>query len=86
MRHRVAVNITLQEGVARIVVGLTGVVGAVVLLAGSPGGAAAVLVVLLGLAGLDLIVTGAFGHCPLYARLGLGASPPAAGTEGGGLP
>ena len=26
--------------------------------------------VLLVLAGLDLVVTGALGHCPLYAELG----------------
>ncbi|AWZ23006.1 YgaP-like transmembrane domain [Rhodococcus pyridinivorans] len=30
----------------------------------------AVLEVLLILAGLDLAVTGALGHCPLYAALG----------------
>jgi hypothetical protein len=31
---------------------------------------AVVLELLLVLAGLDLVVTGALGHCPLYARLG----------------
>jgi len=39
-------------------------------LTGSPGAVVAVLAVLLGVAGLDLVVTGALGHCPLYARLG----------------
>ena len=36
------------------------------------GGAAlaVVLEVLLAVAGLDLVVTGALGHCPLYSRLG----------------
>lgn len=72
MRRRLVVNIIPQERVARIVVGLLGVVGAVVVLAGSPAAVGAVLAVLLGLAGVDLMVTGALGHCPLYARLGHG--------------
>lgn len=70
MRHHLAVNISPQERLARIVVGLVGALSALFLLAGSPGTLAAVLAVLLGLAGLDLIVTGALGYCPLYARLG----------------
>lgn len=40
------------------------------LLAGAGAIFVAVLYVLLVLAGLDLIVTGALGHCPLYRRLG----------------
>ena len=71
MRQRLAVNITPQEHAARVLLGLAGVVSAVLLLAGAAGAVATVLVVLLGLAGLDLIVvTGVLGHCPLYARLG----------------
>lgn len=31
---------------------------------------AVVLEALLVLAGLDLVITGALGHCPLYRRLG----------------
>ena len=70
MRQWLAVNIGPQERVARIVVGLVGVVVGFVVLTGSPGAVVAVLAVLLGVAGLDLVVTGALGHCPLYARLG----------------
>jgi hypothetical protein len=33
-------------------------------------GAGSALEALLAAAGLDLAVTGALGHCPLYARLG----------------
>lgn len=64
------VNITPAERVARIVVGGLGVLGGVVLLASASGVLAVVLELLLVLAGLDLVVTGALGHCPLYARLG----------------
>jgi uncharacterized membrane protein HdeD (DUF308 family) len=70
MRQWLAVNIGPQERVARIVVGLVGVVVGIVVLTGSPGAVVVVLAVLLGVAGLDLVVTGALGHCPLYARLG----------------
>jgi len=70
MRQWLAVNIGPQERVARIDVGLVGVVVGIVVLTGSPGAVVAVLAVLLGVAGLDLVVTGALGHCPLYARLG----------------
>jgi DUF2892 family protein len=70
MRNRLTVNISPPERVARIVLGLVGVIGAVLLLGGSSGMVAVVLAVLLGAAGLDLMVTGALGHCPLYAKLG----------------
>ena len=70
MRQWLAVNIGPQGRVARIVVGLVGVVVGILVLTGSPGAVVAVLAVLLGVAGLDLVVTGALGHCPLYARLG----------------
>ena len=50
--------------------GLVGVVVGIVVLTGAPGAVVAVLAALLGVAGLDLLVTGALGHCPLYARLG----------------
>ena len=68
--RRLAVNIGPQERVARIVVGLVGVIVGIGVLTGAPGAVVAVLAVLLGVAGLDLVVTGALGHCPLYARLG----------------
>jgi len=56
--------------VARVVEGLTGVVGGLLLLLGSPTALSGALEVLLVLAGLDLMVTGALGHCPLYHKLG----------------
>ena len=70
MRNRLTVNISPPERAARIGLGLVGVIGAVVLLIGSSGLVTVVLAVLLGAAGLDLMVTGALGHCPLYAKLG----------------
>ena len=67
---RPVVNITSKERIGRVLLGLVGMVGGVVLLA-SPGGSVVVaLEVLLVLAGLDLAVTGALGHCPVYAKLG----------------
>lgn len=65
-----AVNITPLERWGRVVVGAVGVVAGAVLLAGAAGLAVTALKVLLILAGLDLIVTGALGRCPLYSRLG----------------
>ena len=70
MATRWNVNITPGERVGRILLGLTGVVGGILLLAGFPSFPTATLEVLLVLAGLDLVVTGATGHCPLYQKLG----------------
>lgn len=64
------INITPAERLGRILVGLVGVVGGLVLLGSAGGAIVAVLEVLLVLAGLDLVVTGALGHCPLYRKLG----------------
>jgi uncharacterized membrane protein len=69
MSTRWKVNITPAERVGHILLGLVGAVGGILLLAGSPTTLAGVLEVLLVLAGLDLVVTGATGHCPLYQRL-----------------
>ena len=71
-RHlrRPPVNITPAERAGRIVLGVAAVITAVVLLASAGSALAVVLEVLLGLAGLDLAVTGAAGHCLLYQRLG----------------
>jgi uncharacterized membrane protein HdeD (DUF308 family) len=66
---RPTVNITPAERAGRIGIGLLGVVAGILLLASASGPLAVVLLALLTLAGLDLIVTGALGHCPLYARL-----------------
>lgn len=67
---RWSVNITPIERVGRILVGAVGVAGGAFLLAGAGSVLAVILEVLLVLAGLDLIVTGALGHCPLYQKLG----------------
>ena len=67
---RPTINITPAERLGRIFVGVVGVIGGLVLLASAGGAVVAALEVLLILAGLDLIVTGALGHCPLYRKLG----------------
>ena len=64
------VNITPAERVARIVVGGAGALTGAVLLGSATGVLAVVLEFLLVVAGLDLVITGALGHCPLYAKLG----------------
>ncbi|NUR14847.1 YgaP family membrane protein [Terrabacter sp. C0L_2] len=70
MRARPTVNITPMERVARMLVGGLAVISGIVLLLGAGSALAVVLEVLLILIGLDLFVTGALGHCPLYAKLG----------------
>ncbi len=69
-RRRLAVNITPVERGGRVAIGLAAVIVAVVLLVSAGSALAVVLEVLLIAAGLDLVVTGALGHCPLYQRLG----------------
>ena len=68
--RRPSVTITPVERAGRIVLGIGVVVAGAVLLTTAPSALAIVLEVLLVAAGLDLIVTGSLGHCPLYARLG----------------
>ena len=68
--RRPVINITPMERVARVVIGFIGVAGGLVLLASSGGALAAIFSLLLALAGVDLVVTGALGHCPLYRKLG----------------
>ena len=68
--RRPDLNITPLERIARIAVGAAGAIAGVILLASSARPVAIVLEALLVLAGLDLVVTGALGHCPLYHRLG----------------
>ena len=70
VRRRFEVNITPAERLGRIAVGLAGTVAGLWLLFATGGTLAVVLEVLLVLAGLDLVVTGLVGHCPLYKRLG----------------
>lgn len=68
--RRPIVNISPAERVGRVVIGLAATVAGLVLLASAGDGATVVLTILLALAGLDLTITGALGHCPLYRRLG----------------
>lgn len=70
MRLHWTVNITPAERTARVIVGTVAVIVGVVLLTGVTSVLAVLLETLLVLAGLDLVVTGALGHCPLYAKLG----------------
>lgn len=67
---RPVINISHSERAGRILIGLVGVLGGVILLGSASGAGVVVLEVLLVLAGLDMIITGALGHCPLYAKLG----------------
>jgi hypothetical protein len=65
-----AVNIAPAERLGRIIAGLAAIAAGAVLFAGAGSALAVALEALLAAAGLDLAVTGALGHCPLYARLG----------------
>lgn len=69
-RRRPVVNITPLERAGRVLVGALGAIGGALLLASGGGTLAIVLEGLLVIAGLDLVVTGALGHCPLYRKLG----------------
>lgn len=70
MTTRWSTNITPAERAARILIGGVGTVAGIILLTGATSALAVVLEILLVVAGLDLVVTGATGHCPLYAKLG----------------
>ena len=67
---RPTINITPAERLGRVFVGLVAAIGGLVLLASAGSLLLVVLEVLLVLAGLDLVATGALGHCPLYRKLG----------------
>jgi predicted phage tail protein len=69
-RRRLSVNITPVERAGRIVLGAAAIIAAIVLLIGAGSAVVVILEVLLAAAGLDLVVTGALGHCPLYQKLG----------------
>lgn len=64
------VNISTAERGGRIVLGLAATIAGIVLLLSVGSVLAGVLEVLLVLAGLDLVITGTSGHCPLYQKLG----------------
>lgn len=67
--RRPEINISPAERAARVAAGAVIAVVGLVLLASAASAVAVVLELLLVAAGLDLVVTGALGHCPLYARL-----------------
>ena len=68
--RRPSVNITPVERIGRILIGAIGVGAGIVLLAAGGTVLTIVFEVLLVAAGIDLLVTGAVGHCPLYRKLG----------------
>lgn len=69
--HRPEVNLTTAERIGRVSIGLVAVAAAILLLLSAAGNVVAIaLLALLAAAGLDLVATGALGHCPLYKRLG----------------
>lgn len=70
LMKRPTINITPAERLGRILIGLVGAVGGAILIGSASIALAVVLEALLILAGLDLIVTGTLGHCPLYRKLG----------------
>jgi len=67
---RPQINLTEAERLGRILVGGVGVIAGLMLLGSASGTAVVALEVLLVLAGLDLVITGMLGHCPLYRKLG----------------
>jgi Protein of unknown function (DUF2892) len=67
---RPEINITPFERAGRIAIGGAAAIAGLILLASAGAALAIVLLVLLVLTGLDLVVTGALGHCPLYHKLG----------------
>lgn len=64
------VNIGPAERAGRVLLGAAAVVAGGWLLTGAGSALAVAIEVLLVAAGLDLLVTGVVGHCPLYAKLG----------------
>jgi hypothetical protein len=64
------VNLTPAERTGRVVLGPVAVIVGLVLLTSAGSVLAVVLELLLVAAGVDLVVTGSLGHCPLYRRLG----------------
>lgn len=70
LRQPSRTNITTPERAGRVAVGMLAGAFGVIALAGAGSSLAIVLYLLLIAAGIDLIVTGATGHCPLYQKLG----------------
>lgn len=70
------VNVSPVERGGRIAVGVAAAAVGVVLLTAATSVLTVVLEVALVLAGLDMIITGITGHCPLYQKLGRAPKPP----------
>ncbi len=70
-----SVNLTSTERLARVAVGLIVAITGVTLLSSATSTVAIVVESLLVATGLDLVVTGVLGHCPLYTRLGRALTP-----------
>jgi Protein of unknown function (DUF2892) len=68
--RRPSINITPPERVGRVLLGAAAVTAGALLLVTAGTILSVSLEVLLILTGLDLVITGALGHCPLYRRLG----------------
>jgi hypothetical protein len=68
--RRPEINISTAERVGRVVLGGAGMAAGLFLLLQAQTTLAVVLVLLLILTGLDLVVTGGLGFCPLYKKLG----------------
>lgn len=64
-----SMHITAAERAGRIAAGLAAIIAGIVFLTGAGSVLAVVLEALLVVAGLDLAITGALGHCPLYQKL-----------------
>ena len=65
-----SVNITPVERLGRVGIGLSITMVGIVLLSGAGSFIAVVLEGLLVATGLDLLITGPLGRCPLYRKLG----------------
>ena len=63
-------NISLSERAGRIAIGIAAIIAGAILLTSAGSVLAVTLELLLVAAGLDMLVTGALGHCPLYQKLG----------------
>lgn len=70
LNRRWSVNLTPAERAGRVLLGALAVAWGAILMGGADSTLALVLETLLIATGLDLVVTGALGHCPLYAKLG----------------
>lgn len=68
--RRLPINITPAERLARVAIGLGGAIAGGWLLTSASGVGLVVMEVALVLSGLDLVITGALGFCPLYRLLG----------------